>query len=67
MAKHIPADPAPEQEVQSLGVDLDPPGLAEGEDANEYQNNARELSDLSEATFQHCGVFLAFRSHVAIG
>ena len=67
VAKHIHPNPTPKQEVKSLRVNLDAPWLAECEDANEHQDNAGELSDLSEATFQHSGVFLAFRCHVAIG
>ena len=67
MAKHIYPDPAPKEEVKSLGVNLDAPWLAECEDTNKHQNDACELGDLSEATFQHSGVFLAFRCHVAVG
>jgi hypothetical protein len=67
VAKHIYPYPAPKQEVESLRVNLDTPRLAECENTNQHQHNAGELGDLSEATFQHSGVFLAFRGYVAIG
>jgi hypothetical protein len=51
VAKHIYPNPAPKQEVKSLGINLDAPWLAQGENANQHEDDTRKLSDLGETTF----------------
>ena len=53
VAKHVYPNPAPKQEVKPLGVNLDTPWLAQGEDTDEHKNDACKFGDLGETTSQH--------------